>query len=129
MIEVGAILFVDPNIIEDRGATKSATTDGIMTTIHKSFPFESIIGPLVNSHKFYIDSDEAEEFATTVMDRVDLMDPQQVVDFANQQVHGSRGRGSKNAIESTPVGGDGYEYLENDNMAADVDSDDLGFEE
>lgn len=122
IVEIGSILFTDPLILEDRNATISATEEGIMRTIHKSFPFEHIIAPLVKSHRFYVDTNQGanQKFAESVLGRVGQMDPDQVAEVTNQQVYGE--------IEQPSV--EDVEYDAEDNMVADddIDSDDLGFE-
>ncbi len=121
IVQIGSILYADPLILEDRDATKSATEEGIMRTIHQSFPFEDIIGPLVTSHRFYVDTEQGGKFAENILGKVGQMDPSQVAEITSQQAHGEYDR--------APV--DDVEYGGDDNMVADdgVDSDDLGFAE
>ena len=150
LINTGSFFFTDPSIVSNASQSREAVRDGITGTIYSSFPFEDIIGPLVNDRKFYVEANsttEATEFSGELLDRVHQMDGPEVVEYTQEQLMGQVDDDDDDVDveEEESVYEDEesvYEESDDDHINVeldaieeknpdvdvDVDSDDLGFE-
>lgn len=86
IIAVGGLLFSNPDLVKNHALAKDATRDALLNTIYDSFPFEDVIGGLVQDDRFFVTTDETDDFAKEMIEQVTGMNTQQAENYTNQQL-------------------------------------------